>query len=57
KGETLPLNSNKPDPTTNAIKTQEPLYPLELANAEKLAKPRKTIQKVRTNKRTSQRKD
>ncbi|WQR76850.1 DUF3519 domain-containing protein [Helicobacter pylori] len=38
KGETLPLNSNKPNPTTNAIKTQEPLYPLELANAEKLAK-------------------
>ncbi|WQV33594.1 DUF3519 domain-containing protein [Helicobacter pylori] len=38
KGETLPLNSNKPDPTTNAIKTQEHLYPLELANAKKLAK-------------------
>ncbi|MBH0258617.1 DUF3519 domain-containing protein [Helicobacter pylori] len=38
KGETLPLNSNKPNPTTNAIKTQEPLSPLELANAEKLAK-------------------
>ncbi|MGL2428318.1 DUF3519 domain-containing protein, partial [Helicobacter pylori] len=37
KGETLPLNSNEPNPTTNAIKTQE-LSPLELANAEKLAK-------------------
>ncbi|PUD61444.1 DUF3519 domain-containing protein, partial [Helicobacter pylori] len=36
KGETLPLNSNKPNPTTNAIKTQEPLR--EQANAEKLAK-------------------
>ncbi|WQV55186.1 DUF3519 domain-containing protein [Helicobacter pylori] len=29
---------NKPNPTTNAIKTQEPLRPLEQANAEKLAK-------------------
>ncbi|MGN8481693.1 DUF3519 domain-containing protein [Helicobacter pylori] len=38
KGETLPLNSNKPNPTTNALKTQEPLSPLEQANAEKLAK-------------------
>nr|WP_277422103.1 DUF3519 domain-containing protein [Helicobacter pylori] len=38
KGETLPLNSNKPNPTTNTIKTQEPLSPLEQANAEKLAK-------------------
>ncbi|WP_208376613.1 DUF3519 domain-containing protein, partial [Helicobacter pylori] len=37
KGETLPLNSNEPNPTTNALKTQE-LSPLELANAEKLAK-------------------
>ncbi|MGL2707484.1 DUF3519 domain-containing protein [Helicobacter pylori] len=36
KGETLPLNSNKPNPTTNAIKTQEPLR--EQASAEKLAK-------------------
>ncbi|WQV53476.1 DUF3519 domain-containing protein [Helicobacter pylori] len=32
------LNSVEPDPTTNAIKTQEPLSPLEQANAEKLAK-------------------
>ncbi|OOC29891.1 DUF3519 domain-containing protein, partial [Helicobacter pylori] len=32
------LNSVEPNPTTNAIKTQEPLSPLELANAEKLAK-------------------
>ncbi|WP_367685176.1 DUF3519 domain-containing protein, partial [Helicobacter pylori] len=38
KGETLPLNSNKPNSTTNTIKTQEPLSPLEQANAEKLAK-------------------
>ncbi|MCQ2837685.1 DUF3519 domain-containing protein, partial [Helicobacter pylori] len=38
KGETLPLNSNEPNPTTNAIKIQEHSYPLELANAEKLAK-------------------
>ncbi|WQW27160.1 DUF3519 domain-containing protein [Helicobacter pylori] len=29
---------NGPNPTTNAIKTQEPLSPLEQANAEKLAK-------------------
>ncbi|EMH17891.1 DUF3519 domain-containing protein [Helicobacter pylori] len=29
---------NNPNPTTNAIKTQEPLSPLEQANAEKLAK-------------------
>ncbi|WP_238409905.1 DUF3519 domain-containing protein, partial [Helicobacter pylori] len=36
KGETLPLNSNKPNPTTNAIKTQEPLS--EQANAKKLLK-------------------
>ncbi|MGL2341444.1 DUF3519 domain-containing protein [Helicobacter pylori] len=34
-----------------------PLSPLEQANAEKLAKPRETIQKVRANKRASQRKD
>ncbi len=38
KGETLPLNSNEPNPTTNALKTQEPLSPLEQAEAEKLAK-------------------
>ncbi|EJC04550.1 hypothetical protein HPHPP8_0577 [Helicobacter pylori Hp P-8] len=36
KGETLPLNSNKPNTTTNALKTQELLS--EQANAEKLAK-------------------
>ncbi|MGL2841098.1 DUF3519 domain-containing protein, partial [Helicobacter pylori] len=29
---------NSPNPTTNALKTQEPLSPLEQANAEKLAK-------------------
>ncbi|MGL2781929.1 DUF3519 domain-containing protein [Helicobacter pylori] len=72
KGETLPLNSiennNTPKPLTsqevllkenlNEI-TQErtPLSPLEQANAEKLANPRETIQKVRANKRASQRKD
>ncbi|WP_148224755.1 DUF3519 domain-containing protein [Helicobacter pylori] len=31
-------NLNKPNPTTNTIKTQEHLSPLEQANAEKLAK-------------------
>ncbi|WQU35879.1 DUF3519 domain-containing protein [Helicobacter pylori] len=31
-------NLIEPNPTTNAIKTQEPLYHLEQANAEKLAK-------------------
>ncbi|WP_208397880.1 DUF3519 domain-containing protein, partial [Helicobacter pylori] len=38
KGETLPLNSNEPNSTTNALKTQETLYPIEQANAKKLAK-------------------
>ncbi|GAA7351719.1 hypothetical protein HpCK69_13800 [Helicobacter pylori] len=32
------LNLNEPNPTTNALNTQEPLSPLEQANAEKLAK-------------------
>ncbi|WP_208360227.1 DUF3519 domain-containing protein, partial [Helicobacter pylori] len=32
------LNSVEPNPTTNTLKTQEPLSPLEQANAEKLAK-------------------
>ncbi|GAA8953749.1 hypothetical protein HpSP24_04490 [Helicobacter pylori] len=32
------LNLNENNPTTNALKNQEPLSPLELANAEKLAK-------------------
>ncbi|WQZ20963.1 DUF3519 domain-containing protein [Helicobacter pylori] len=32
------LNSVEPNPTTNALKTQEHLSPLEQANAEKLAK-------------------
>ncbi|MGN8406794.1 DUF3519 domain-containing protein [Helicobacter pylori] len=36
KGETLPLNSNKPNPTTNTIKTQELLS--EQANEKKLLK-------------------
>ncbi|GAA7028782.1 hypothetical protein Kyoto30A_13050 [Helicobacter pylori] len=31
-------NLNEPNPTTNALKKQEPLSPLELAKAEKLAK-------------------
>ncbi|GAA7111925.1 hypothetical protein HpCHN43_11760 [Helicobacter pylori] len=34
----LLLNSNEPNPTTNPLKSQTPLSPLELANAEKLAK-------------------
>ncbi|MGL2780871.1 DUF3519 domain-containing protein [Helicobacter pylori] len=33
-----PSKLTGPNPTTNTIKTQEPLSPLELANAEKLAK-------------------
>ncbi|UOS26447.1 DUF3519 domain-containing protein [Helicobacter pylori] len=37
KSEILPLNSNEPNPTTNVLKPQD-LSPLELANAEKLAK-------------------
>ncbi|WRG74545.1 DUF3519 domain-containing protein [Helicobacter pylori] len=41
KGETLPLNSNKPNPTTNALKTQEPLS--EQANAKKLLKEQHAI--------------
>ncbi|WP_341533912.1 DUF3519 domain-containing protein, partial [Helicobacter pylori] len=32
------LNLNEPNPTTNALKKQTPLSPLEQANAEKLAK-------------------
>ncbi|GAA9670934.1 hypothetical protein HpVH12_07670 [Helicobacter pylori] len=32
------LNPNEPNPTTNALKNQAPLSPLEQANAEKLAK-------------------
>ncbi|UOS65734.1 DUF3519 domain-containing protein [Helicobacter pylori] len=32
------LNLNEPNPTTNALKTQAPLSPLEQAKAEKLAK-------------------
>ncbi|MCQ2682999.1 DUF3519 domain-containing protein [Helicobacter pylori] len=38
KSENLLLNSNEPNPTTNALKSQTPLSPLEQANAEKLAK-------------------
>ncbi|GHP96574.1 hypothetical protein VN0268_13080 [Helicobacter pylori] len=34
----LLLNSNEPNPTTNPLKSQTPLSPLEQANAEKLAK-------------------
>ncbi|QQW90577.1 DUF3519 domain-containing protein [Helicobacter pylori] len=37
KSEHLLLNSNEPNPTTSALKTQD-LSPLELAKAEKLAK-------------------
>ncbi|ADO07110.1 hypothetical protein HPPC_04440 [Helicobacter pylori PeCan4] len=37
KSEYLLLNSNETNPTTNALKSQD-LSPLELANAEKLAK-------------------
>ncbi len=52
--EDLLKNTELNNETTQEVKN---LSPLELANAEKLAKPRKTIQKVRTNKRASQRKD
>ncbi|GAA9456789.1 hypothetical protein BTM442_15190 [Helicobacter pylori] len=38
KSEHLLLNSNEPNPTTNALKIQTPLSPLEQAKAEKLAK-------------------
>ncbi|GAA7219407.1 hypothetical protein HpCK26_06680 [Helicobacter pylori] len=38
KSEHLLLNSNEPNLNTNALKTQEPLSPLEQDNAEKLAK-------------------
>ncbi|MFP6184683.1 DUF3519 domain-containing protein, partial [Helicobacter pylori] len=55
KGETLPLNSNKPNPTTNALKTQEPLS--EQANAKKLLKleSEKGIKKV--SKKSTEEKD
>ncbi|WP_341847397.1 DUF3519 domain-containing protein [Helicobacter pylori] len=52
--EDLLKNTELNNETTQEVKN---LSPLELANAEKLAKPRKTIQKVRTNKRASQRRD
>ncbi|WQS42299.1 DUF3519 domain-containing protein [Helicobacter pylori] len=52
--EDLLKNTELNNETTQEVKN---LSPLEQANAEKLAKPRKTIQKVRTNKRASQRKD
>ncbi|AFH97619.1 hypothetical protein HPSH417_02330 [Helicobacter pylori Shi417] len=42
KSEHLLLNSNEPNPTTSALKTQD-LSPLELANAEKLAKLERAI--------------
>ncbi|WRB96712.1 DUF3519 domain-containing protein [Helicobacter pylori] len=45
KGETLPLNSNEPNPTTNTIKTQEPLS--EQANAEKYELILKTKHKTK----------
>ncbi|WQZ05988.1 DUF3519 domain-containing protein [Helicobacter pylori] len=35
---TQPITLNEPNPTTNALKKQTPLSPLEQANAEKLAK-------------------
>ncbi|WQW78414.1 DUF3519 domain-containing protein [Helicobacter pylori] len=45
KGETLPLNSNKPNPTTNTIKTQEPSR--EQANAKKLLKEQHAITPIK----------
>ncbi|MBH0272017.1 DUF3519 domain-containing protein [Helicobacter pylori] len=38
KSENLLLNSNEHNPTTKALKTQEPLSPIEQANEQKLAK-------------------
>ncbi|WP_423973003.1 hypothetical protein [Helicobacter pylori] len=40
----------EPNPTTNALKTQEPLSPLELANAEKHELTLKTMQKMHKTK-------
>ncbi|WP_375153407.1 DUF3519 domain-containing protein [Helicobacter pylori] len=44
------LNSVEPNPTTNALKTQEPLSPLEQANAEKHELTLKTMQKMHKTK-------
>ncbi|PUD38378.1 hypothetical protein C2R81_07940 [Helicobacter pylori] len=41
------LNSVEPNPTTNTIKTQEPLSPLEQANAEKYELILKTKHKTK----------
>ncbi|RVY55470.1 DUF3519 domain-containing protein [Helicobacter pylori] len=43
-------NLNEPNPTTNALKTQEPLSPLEQANAEKHELTLKTMQKMHKTK-------
>ncbi len=40
----------EPNPTTNALKTQEPLSPLEQAKAEKLELKLKTMQKMHKTK-------
>ncbi|MGN8526206.1 DUF3519 domain-containing protein, partial [Helicobacter pylori] len=40
----------EPNPTTNALKTQEPLSPLEQANAEKHELTLKTMQKMHKTK-------
>ncbi|RVZ72453.1 hypothetical protein EC592_06135, partial [Helicobacter pylori] len=44
------LNSVEPNPTTNVLKTQEPLSPLEQANAEKHELTLKTMQKMHKTK-------
>ncbi len=40
----------EPNPNTNMLKTQEPLSPLEQANAEKLELTLKTMQKMHKTK-------
>ncbi|VEJ26150.1 Uncharacterised protein [Helicobacter pylori] len=40
----------EPNPTTNALKTQEPLSPIEQANAEKHELTLKTMQKMHKTK-------
>ncbi|PUD30149.1 hypothetical protein C2R96_07145, partial [Helicobacter pylori] len=41
------ITLNEPNPTTNALKTQEPLSPLEQANAEKYELILKTKHKTK----------
>ncbi|GAA9346199.1 hypothetical protein TH0596_11240 [Helicobacter pylori] len=45
-----PSKLTEPNPNTNTLKTQEPLSPLEQANAEKLELTLKTMQKMHKTK-------